>query len=112
MAPLTNIEMLTELQRLLDELSWLVCQQSGHQDENFHDIVKITKVVPSKKDNKALNAGGAARRSLLSKLDPSKNESELKARLDNLIQLKVSNEVVKREQVAYDTAVKGPYPFR
>ena len=58
-------------------------------------------------DNHALNAGRAARRLLLSKLDPSKNESELKARLDNLIRLKASNEVVKREQVAYDAAVKG-----
>ena len=108
MAPLTNVEMLAELQRLLDELESLICQQSEHhQDGKFHDIVETRKIVPSKRDNKALNAGRTARRSLLSKLDPSKNESELKAMLDNLIRLKARNEVVKHEQVAYDAAVKG-----
>ena len=54
MAPLTNIEMLTELHRLLDELERLVCQQLGHEDANFDDIIETMKIVPSKKDNKAL----------------------------------------------------------
>ena len=107
MAPITNVEKLAEFQRLLDELERLICQQSEHQDGNFHDIIETMKVVPSKRDNKTLNAGRAARRSLLSELDPSGNESELKARTDNLIRLRASNEVIKRKQTAYYAALKG-----
>ena len=33
----TNVELLAELQRLLDELERLICQQSERQDGNFHD---------------------------------------------------------------------------